>query len=45
MAEGILGQYIYVDPKTNLIIVRLGKSNGDTNFESLFVSMSSYYKM
>jgi CubicO group peptidase (beta-lactamase class C family) len=44
MAEGILGQYIYVNPKTNLIIVRLGKSNGNTNFESLFVSMSSYYK-
>jgi CubicO group peptidase (beta-lactamase class C family) len=44
MAKGILGQYIYVDPKTNLIIVRLGKGNGDTNFESLFVSMSSHYK-
>ena len=29
MAIGHLGQYLYVDPEKQVIIVRLGKSNGD----------------
>ena len=36
MAEGILGQYIYMYPKKNLIIVRLGSSNGNVNWTSIF---------
>ena len=28
MAQGILGQYIYINPNKNLIIVRLGKIMG-----------------
>ncbi len=31
-AVGILGQYIYVDPAQNLIIVRLGKGRGGVNW-------------
>jgi len=35
-AQGYLGQYIYVNPKKNLIIVRLGKGEGNVNWKSLF---------
>jgi CubicO group peptidase (beta-lactamase class C family) len=35
-AEGHLGQYIYVNPAKKLIIVRLGKGYGETNWNSLF---------
>ena len=39
-AQGILGQYIYLNPKTETIIVRLGKNYGkysdwDNVFESI----------
>lgn len=37
MAEGILGQYIYVNPSKKLIIVRMGKDNGHVNWQDLFV--------
>ena len=43
MAAGILGQYIYVNPAKNLIIVRLGKSKGKANWEQTFVSIASGY--
>lgn len=36
IAEGILGQFIFVSPSKNLIIVRLGKKYGNTNWEKLF---------
>jgi CubicO group peptidase (beta-lactamase class C family) len=39
-AEGILGQFIYVNPKKKLIIVRLGKSEGKRNWPSLFDQIS-----
>ncbi len=35
-AEGILGQYIYVYPQKNIIIVRLGKKQGSVNWNELF---------
>ena len=35
-ARGILGQFIYVHPKKNMIIVRLGKEHGKTNWGELF---------
>ena len=44
MANGHLGQYVYVSPQKKLIIVRLGKSNGDLNHEKwleLFAFLSS----
>jgi CubicO group peptidase (beta-lactamase class C family) len=43
MAEGILGQYIYVNPNKNLIIIRLGRSNGKANWERLFTSLAAAY--
>ena len=43
MAQGILGQYIYVVPKKNMIIVRLGKDYGNANWQSIFYSLSNLY--
>lgn len=42
-AKGILGQFIYVNPAKNLIIVRLGKNYGGVNWDSLFTSLSGNY--
>ncbi len=39
MANGFLGQYIYVCPEKNIIIVRLGKSNGGVYWPSVFRSI------
>lgn len=36
MAEGILGQFIFVSPSENLIIVRLGEKYGNTEWEATF---------
>ncbi len=43
MAEGILGQFIYVNPAKDLIIVRLGKKTGDTNWSTVFVNLAERY--
>lgn len=43
MANGILGQYIYVNPAKNLIIVRLGKDYGGVNWPGLFMSLAENY--
>lgn len=43
MAKGILGQYIYVNPAKNLIVVRLGKNKGNTNWEGVFQSLAASY--
>lgn len=43
MAQGILGQYIYVNPAKNLIIVRLGASVGNTNWRSAFTQIAEGY--
>jgi len=43
MAEGILGQYIFVYPEKNLIIVRLGKNEGKTSWRSIFNSLATAY--
>ena len=39
-ANGFLGQYIYVNPKKSLIIVRLGKKDGDIYWPQLFQALS-----
>lgn len=36
IAEGILGQFIFVSPSENLIIVRLGEKYGNVNWEGTF---------
>lgn len=43
MAQGILGQFVYVNPAKNLIIVRLGSGVGDVDWPSLFVSVAAGY--
>ena len=42
-AKGILGQFIYVNPNKNLIIVRLGKNYGDVEWMDVFASLASHY--
>lgn len=36
IAEGILGQFIFVSPSKNLIIVRLGEKYGNVNWKNTF---------
>lgn len=43
MAEGILGQFIYVNPNKNLIIVRLGKKTGQADWWHIFTSLAEAY--
>lgn len=40
MAQGILGQYIYVNPKKNIIIVRQGSNYGNVGWWSFFTEIS-----
>jgi CubicO group peptidase (beta-lactamase class C family) len=39
-AKGILGQYIYIKPDKEIIIVRLGKSSGKSDWPKLFKGLS-----
>ena len=43
MAEGILGQFIYVNPAKDLIIVRLGKKESDADWSRTFIKLASSY--
>lgn len=43
MAKGILGQYIYVNPNRNLIIVRLGKKEGEVDWDKLLPQIAETY--
>jgi CubicO group peptidase (beta-lactamase class C family) len=43
MAQGILGQYIYVHPKKDLIIVRLGKNYGNVDWWNLFTDIAAKF--
>lgn len=43
MAEGLLGQYIYVNPSKNLIMVRLGKDEGDADWSEILTSLAEAY--
>jgi len=40
MAQGILGQFVYVIPEKNTIIVRLGKNWGKINWRMVFFNIS-----
>jgi len=40
MAQGILGQFIYVIPEKNTIIIRLGKNWGKINWRMVFSNIS-----
>ncbi|RYY32022.1 MAG: serine hydrolase, partial [Sphingobacteriaceae bacterium] len=43
MAEGILGQFIFVCPSKNLIIVRMGQDEGRAPWEEIFTMMAQQY--
>ena len=43
MAQGILGQYIYVNPNSNVVIVRLGKNHGDADWWEILASLGKAY--
>ncbi len=43
MAIGILGQYVFVSPSKNLVIVRLGKKKGDIDWTELFEMIKEEY--
>ena len=45
MATGLLGQYIYIDPALDLIIVRLGRSEGSVKDWPLFFQQIAEYYM
>ena len=42
-ANGILGQYIYVNPELNIIAVRLGKKTGGVGWSGLMASLAERY--
>jgi CubicO group peptidase (beta-lactamase class C family) len=42
-AEGIPGQFVYVNPTKNIIAVRLGKKYGDVNWARLMVDLAEKY--
>ena len=44
MAVGILGQFIFVSPSENLIIVRLGEEYGDADWEEVFEKIKEFIK-
>jgi len=41
MAQGILGQFIYVNPAKKLVIVRLGKKEGNVSWWVFFPTLAS----
>lgn len=43
MAHGILGQYIYVHPEKNFVVVRLGKKEGDADWEYILPRLAEIY--
>jgi CubicO group peptidase (beta-lactamase class C family) len=43
MAQGILGQYVYVDPARELVIVRLGKQQGGVPWRSILPGIARFY--
>lgn len=43
MAIGILGQYIYVNPAKNIVIVRMGKQNGGVNWREIMPAIAANY--
>ena len=43
MAAGKRGQYVYVNPSKNLVIVWLGRKSGDVDWATLFMNLASNY--
>lgn len=43
-AQGILGQYIYIHPEKDLVIVRIGKKTGGVNWPRVFSDIGNQLK-
>lgn len=43
MAEGHLGQFVYVNPMKNLVIVRFGEKEGEVNWWLQFLAIAAAY--
>ena len=43
MAQGILGQFVYVDPSRDLVIVRLGTKYGGVSWPNVFRNIAKLY--
>ncbi|WP_437921368.1 serine hydrolase domain-containing protein [Sphingobacterium sp. LRF_L2] len=43
LADGLLGQYIYVNPEKDLILVRLGKKTGKINWQQFLPEIANSY--
>jgi len=43
VADGLLGQFIYVSPEKKLIMIRLGKNEGKINFWQFLVAISKQF--
>ncbi len=43
IAEGILGQFVYVNPRNNVVLVRLGKSSGGIEWDVILEKLSEQY--
>lgn len=43
VAQGVLGQYVYVNPNTNVVIVRLGKSKGRADWMTILPLLGEAY--
>ncbi len=44
-AQGILGQFIYVNPESNIVIVRLGKKVGGIGWAKVMKSLAAAYAL
>ena len=44
MAQGILGQFIYIHPEKDLIMVRLGKDYGKHGWPGIFQTLANLYE-
>ena len=40
-AEGVMGQFIFIYPETESIIIRFGRSRSDINWQKIFLSISN----
>lgn len=43
MMQGHLGQFVYIHPDKNLLLIRLGKDKGEVNWKRFFAAVAKHY--